>query len=356
MKVYFDVQELYYLPQYIPIKNELDRHGVSCTFIFYSEASISLVQNLEGQGLSKESIIVVNTYSEALAIYKSHCPDWLILGNAFLGLGWLSPKTKTALVSHGIGPKSCYYSVSETPTTVRFVEGPYRTDRLRQMYPTQSFVDTGYAKLDPAINGDLSSLKPSDFGLDDTKKTILYAPTFYPSSIERFSRSFPLDFKHYNIILKPHYFSLSIDKYKKQKALLGHWATFDNVYLAQVEESNILPFMAVSDALISDASSTLFEFAALDKPVIWCDFLKLRWGYRGILSFRFKRRMDQDLYKYADIAAHAKSYSQLLSVVDEQIRFPEQFSNQRAKYTLSLAGIVDGKVSERIVQYMLSHS
>ncbi len=356
MKVYFDVQELYYLPQYMPIRRELDKHGIDSAFLLYSSVSESMPSILIEAGIPCKSIKHVDGYENALALYRKEKPDWLILGNTFDGIDVLDNKTKTALVSHGIGPKSCYYTVSDMPTTVRFVEGPYRADRLRQMYPSQSFVDTGYAKLDPAINGDLSNLKPSDFGLDDTKKTILYAPTFYPSSIERFSRSFPLDFKHYNIILKPHYFSLSIDKYKKQKALLEHWSTFDNVYLAQVEESNILPFMAVSDALISDASSTLFEFAALDKPVIWCDFLKLRWGYRGILSFRFKKRMDQDLYKYADIAAHAKSYSQLLSVVNEQIRFPEQFSNQRAKYTLSLAGIVDGKVSERIVQYMLSHS
>lgn len=356
MKVYFDVQELYYLPQYIPIKKELSKQGINCIFVLYSEITNAMSQKLEKESVCPESIVVVSGHSEALSIYQTDRPDWLILGNMFAGLDMLSSKTKTALVSHGIGPKSCYYTVSDTPTDVRFVEGPYRTDRLRQMYPRQTFIDTGYAKLDPAVNGELLSLKPSDFGLDDTKKTILYAPTFYPSSIERFSRSFPLDFKHYNIILKPHYFSLSIEKYKKQKDLLEHWGDFDNVYLAPKEESNILPFMVISDALISDASSTLFEFAALDKPVIWCDFLKLRWGYRGILSFRFKKRMDQDLYKYADIAAHAKSYSQLLSVVDEQISFPEQFSNQRAKYTLSLAGVVDGKVSERIVNYMISHN
>ena len=353
MQVYFDVSELYYMPQYAPICSALTAAGVDCCFVFYRNRGLD---DLISSFREEFEVSYVDSVDEAVSVYQAKKPDWIIFGNKIHSIEKVQKYSKTALVSHGIGPKSCYYTVSDMPTTVRFVEGPYRADRLRQMYPSQSFVDTGYAKLDPAINGDLSNLKPSDFGLDDTKKTILYAPTFYPSSIERFSRSFPLDFKHYNIILKPHYFSLSIDKYKKQKALLEHWSTFDNVYLAQVEESNILPFMAVSDALISDASSTLFEFAALDKPVIWCDFLKLRWGYRGILSFRFKKRMDQDLYKYADIAAHAKSYSQLLSVVDEQIRFPEQFSNQRAKYTLSLAGIVDGKVSERIVQYMLSHS
>ncbi|MFY0640360.1 MAG: CDP-glycerol glycerophosphotransferase family protein [Bermanella sp.] len=335
------------MPQYIPVAQELIKKGFIITFVSHG-VNLGTIKGAKTDFIPKGM--------KEVDFYNRLKPDWLIIGNSFQEIARLNENIKTALVSHGIGPKACYYTVSDTPTDVRFVEGPYRTERLRQMYPNQTFIDTGYAKLDPAINGELSGSAPSDYGLDNNKKTLLYAPTFYPSSIERFSRSFPDDFGQYNIILKPHYFSLSIEKYKKQKALLEHWATFDNVYLAQVEESNILPFMAVSDVLISDASSTLFEFAALDKPVVWCDFLKLRWAYRGILKFRFKKRMDQDLYKYADIAAHAQSYAQLRNIVDEQIERPNQYAVQRAKYTLSLAGKVDGKASERIVNYMLQNS
>ena len=349
LNVTFDVQEFYYLPQYLPVAKILDSQGVSVSFVFYED----MATLFDSDFLKRYSCVVVSSHSEAICIYNEKSPDWLVIGNSFTGLELLGSNVKTALVSHGIGPKACYYTVSDTPTDVRFVEGPYRTDRLKKMYPEQAFIDTGYAKLDPAINGELAGLMPSNYGLDDKKKTILYAPTFYPSSIERFKKSFPQDFDDYNIILKPHYFSLSIDKYKKQRALLEYWGSFSNVYLAPAEESNILPFMSISDVLISDASSTLFEFAALDKPVVWCDFLKLRWGYRGFLKFRFKNRMDQDLYKYADIAVHAKSYAQLREVVDEQVAYPEQYASQRAKYTLSLVGIVDGKASERIVEYML---
>ncbi len=136
--------------------------------------------------------------------------------------------------------------------------------------------------------------------------------------------------------------------------MLEHWAGFDNVYLAPVEQFNLLPFMVTADLLISDVSSALFEFTALDKPVVWCDFFHLRWAYRGLFRFRFNKRVDADLYKYADVAAHAKTFLQLKAVVEQQINDEKMFSAQRKKYTEKLAGNVDGNCGSRIVDYLLS--
>ena len=352
IKVYFDVKEPYYLPQYTPVANILESRGVTCTFVFYVKQGHVQQQSTQ----IDYNVIWVKDEHQARQLYLAKRPDWLLIGNYFQDLGQIHEYTKTALLSHGIGPKACYYTVSDAKPSVRFVEGPYRTQRLKKMYPEQVFVDTGYAKLDPVIRGDMDEVKPSYYGLDDSKKTILYAPTFYPSSIECFSKGFAKEFSEYNIILKPHYFSLVSEKYKKQRQLLESWATSDNVYLARENEVNILPFMVVSDVLISDASSALFEFTALDKPVVWCDFYKLRWGYRGLFKFRFRERMDEDLYKYADIAVHAKSYKELKSVVDSQMINPAEYQQSRKGYTLALAGVVDGKASGRIAHYMLNNN
>ncbi len=356
MNVFFDVQELYYLPQYTPIIASLKKQGVEAVLVVYrTEIGIKTQSKLVGSLCPGANIEWVENEAQARALYLNRRPSWLIIGSDFDHLDGIHRNTKTALVNHGIGPKACYYDVSSSATNVRFVEGPYRTQRLQKMYPEQKFVDTGYAKLDPVVNGDLNHLKPSDWGLDDAKKTILYAPTFYPSSIEYLPKDFPKEFSEYNVILKPHYFSLANKKYKSQKRLLECWDKSDNVYLAKLDQVNIIPFMAVADVLISDASSTLFEFAALNKPVVWCDFYKLRWGYRGLLKFRFKKRMDEDLYKYADIAVHAKSYSELKNNVDSQVQDPNSYAEQRQKYSLALAGNVDGQCSERIVDYILSN-
>lgn len=352
MQVFFDVQQLYYLPQYTPLQKELEKNGVECTYVFYRDTELARQQALVASELGCQ-VRWVGSQSEAMSVYINEKPDWLIIGNFFDGLERLHPHTKSGLMSHGIGPKSCYYTVSDSNPTVRFVEGPYRTKRLQELYPKSQFVDVGYAKLDPIKSGELDSLTPRELGLDPKKPTLLYAPTFYPSSIERFSRKFPREFSEYNIIVKPHYFSLANKKYKKQRKRLELWSSESNVYLAGVDQVNILPYMAVADILISDASSTLFEFAALDKPVVWCDFYKLRAGYRGIFSYRFQKRMDEDLYKYADIAAHADSYESLRSVVDSQFENPNEYKDARRRYTEELAGLVDGCVSKRIAEYML---
>lgn len=353
MRVYFDVQQLYYVPQYTPVQQALESRGCECVYIFYRDSVLVEQQQTVAAGLNCRVIWVEGQY-QAKEVYLSDKPDWVVIGNYFDDLDSIHLNSKTALLSHGIGPKACYYTVSDSMPTVRFVEGPYRTQRLQELYPNSEFVDSGYAKLDPLLDGSNTIPSLESYGLDPNKKTILYAPTFYPSSIECFAKGFPKEFTEYNIIVKPHYFSLANKKYKKQKKLLNLWSKSENVYLAGIDDVNILPFMGVSDVLISDASSTLFEFAALNKPVVWCDFYKLRLGYRGVFKFRFKERMDQDLYKYADIALHAESYKDLKKCVDSQIADPEEKAVERIKYSEALAGKVDGKVSERIAQHIVN--
>ncbi len=351
--IYFDVLHPYYLPQYLPVSKQLLEAGEDVVFVIYKSKDLqaSLHSIVEALQLT---VIWVDNKEQAIKLYKEEQPNWVIFGNAFAELEQLRKRgCKTALMQHGIGPKSCYYDVSESDFDVRFVEGQYRLKRLKQRFPEKTFIDTGYAKLDPIINGTLKAIDLEDIGLNSSKKTLLYAPTFYPSSIEKMDKRWPEEFKEYNVIIKPHYFSLIKPNYKKHKRLLDFWSQFENVYLAPIGEINLNPFMQIADVLISDASSAIFEFTALNKPVVWCDFYKLRWAYRGIFSYRFKKRMDQDLYRYADIAAHAKSYRELKSVVDSQISMPESYENKRATYTLELAGVVDGKSASRIAHYLV---
>lgn len=354
VKIAFDVRGFYYLPHYTPIAGELARRGASCAYVIYRSRQAELQVLLEA-AVNEQSLNAqwVDGEDEALRYYQSHVPSWVCFANGFSRLDELPERTRTAQLWHGVGPKMIYYDKSLALMDVRFVEGDHRLRRLREMYPQANFVQTGYAKLDPLFKGEIQPFDLAEHGLDPQRPTILYAPTYYPSSLELFPDDWPAQYSAYNLVIKPHYFSWVGHKYQAQRNRLERWARADNVYVTRIQEDSLLPFMRTADLLISEASSSLFEFAALDKPIVWCDFLKLRWTYRGPLRYRYNKRMDPEMKQFSHVGAHARKYSELLGVVEEQIRRPEMHAASRQSCTRALVGPTDGYASARIADYML---
>ncbi|PIE70472.1 MAG: CDP-glycerol--poly(glycerophosphate) glycerophosphotransferase [Deltaproteobacteria bacterium] len=350
-RVIFDVQELYYLAQYLPVYRELKQRGIHSKFAIYKNRDFN---DLLRDTVAAEDLPVywVRNQRDALAFYLKEKADWVVFGNHFFDIDALHTVSKSAQFGHGVGPKMSYYTKSRTLMTVRFVEGQRRYDILKQMYPDGNFVLTGFAKLDPLFNREIPPFDIVRAGLDPSKTTLLYAPTFYPSSLECFPDQWPKQFDAYNLVVKPHFFSLAKAKYANQRKKLRKWASAPNVYVAQMSEHSLLPFMAASDVLISEASSALFEFAAFDKPIVWCDFYKLRWTYRGPLRYRFTRRMDQDIKNYAHLGAHVSRYRELKAVVDRSVSDPDAYAENRSEITQALVGATDGKASCRIADYL----
>ena len=267
VRVYFDTQHLYYLPQYLPVAQKLTNAGVECIFVLYPEEGFDELKKSE---LDKAEMAYhfLDSPKNAHLFYQQNKADWIFFGNPpqFCKSEKAKIKARLALVLHGIGPKAIYYTASEFPFDVRFVEGQQRLQRLQEKFPESGFVDTGYAKLAPLFDGTPASIGLREFGLSPNKPTVLYAPTFYPSSIEKFDESLPQLLADYNVLIKPHYFSLTKERYEGQRALFKKWATHANVHIAGVEDYNLIPFMQISDVMLSDASSAIFEYAALNKP------------------------------------------------------------------------------------------
>jgi len=336
------------------LQRVLAQRGIECRFVAYHNRPTQLAAMraaFERLGLPVEWFA---TKEEGLAFYRRERPDWLFFGNGYGYLAELAPETRTAMLYHGIGTKTDVYSPTLMAMDVRFVEGPHYARRLAELFPGANLQQVGYAKTDPLLwpaerrpRLDLAAL-----GLDPGKRTLLYAPTHMPSSFPKMADDFPAHFADFNVLVKAHSLSFFGGKKKSHRRLMELWSRAPNVHVAPFEQYDPLPYMTAADLLISDESSLPFEYAVLDRPIVWCDFLWVHWTRRGPLAYRLKRRLDASVDPYRDLAAHAPRYRDLRRVVEAELARPERLHESRRRAVAALVGPGDGRACERIADYL----
>jgi CDP-glycerol:poly(glycerophosphate) glycerophosphotransferase len=136
----------------------------------------------------------------------------------------------------------------------------------------------GFPKLDALVNGRIDAGHVcARLGLDRSRRTALYAPTWSPaSSLNMAGETIvgSLVAAAFNVIIKPH--DLSFD-FRSEKYSGGiDWRERlraierpGQVVVAQNADSS--PLMAASDVLVTDHSSIGFEFCLLDRPIVIID-------------------------------------------------------------------------------------
>lgn len=350
----FIVSELYYLPIYEPVALELKKNGLKSLFLIRQEYT------QRSTNTKDLAIDYITSKGYDYRILESDLSDFSSKFAVFSANGFKSydfDYSYTILMSHGIGTKGGYFDEEHTKFDIRFVEGSFRKSKMEELFPNikTKLYDVGFAKLDPAVN--ITNTERAQlikhYGLDPEKKTILYSPTFYPSTIERIKKNFPHDFEQYNIIIKPHAFSYELKRYKKHRHLMQYWSQFSNVYVAPISEFNLTPFMAIADVMLTDESSAMFEFIALDKPMICYRDVKLRWSYR-LFKKKLQKRMEPELEKFRDSFENAYSYQELCQMTEKALADPQKNSETRKKMALHLVGVTDGKVSQRIAKHLIN--
>ena len=90
------------------------------------------------------------------------------------------------MVYHGIGLKQSYYTDIDPRVDIRSVESVARFNELKS-HGHDNIVLTGYTKLDRLVNFSNPEIKFTNqkIELDPDKKSVLYAPSFYPTSIDK---------------------------------------------------------------------------------------------------------------------------------------------------------------------------
>ncbi len=347
----FVTHHLYYIPQFVPIAKELIKRDKKILFLLLGLDAPA--QNDIAKEFCVKNEFTYHFYNKAEPALN--CKFMINGANSFPKIN--VKYSYSALVVHGIGTKAGYYTEAQNEHDIRFVEGQNRVDKIRELFPdTKSkLYNVGFAKLDEtfSLSEPDKKILITKLKLNTDRDTILYAPTFYPSSIDRFPEDFPTYFKNYNIIIKPHFFSYIKRRYRHHIRLFNIWKEYSNVYVAGVEEFNLVPFMSMADIMISDESSAIFEFAALNKPVIINRNVQFRLSYR-LFKSKIRKRMDSNMDIFKNVAVPVHTFNELRPAVDYEIAHPENKEEERKQICKQIVGTVDGKVSERIADIMES--
>jgi glycosyltransferase involved in cell wall biosynthesis len=204
----------------------------------------------------------------------------------FWSMTWLPRRTRRVHLFHGVAGK---YGL-DAPTRIAPVVSTFdrlmfpNADRLRS-YAEAGLVDPdgptaaliGYPKVDCLVDGSLDRTAiSSGLGLDRSRPTVLYAPTWSPHSSlsasgEQIIRS--LAGLGLNVIVKLH--DRSYDRSHRASGGVDWDSRIERVCARHgvrfVRDMDVSPYLYAADALVTDHSSVGFEFMLLDRPIVVVD-------------------------------------------------------------------------------------
>jgi len=189
--------------------------------------------------------------------------------------------TLLCFLNHGTGIKTILYRNLSQHRDTRYqiyVEGRYREEKIRasgQQGRSEVHV-VGLPKLDGVFQGRYADRAGflAARGLDPGRPTVLFAPTYKPTCLYDVKDAvFEATAGRCNLVIKLHHYSW-MGKYaphEQHRIFERRVRRFPHARLVPMEEYNIVPWMAAADTLLSEASSTVFDFLALGKTGIIYD-------------------------------------------------------------------------------------
>jgi hypothetical protein len=262
-------------------------------------------------------------------------------------------------INHGTGMKTILYRLlAKTPHTryLIFVEGEYRRKRIEDfgVRGSSEIYVVGYPKLDPIFQGALDREEiMKRWDLDPAKKTVLFAPTYKPTCIGEVREHILQQTTGHNLIIKLH-------QYSWRGKYAPHWhhriyekalRNYPHARLVPPEEHNILPFIFVADTMLSEASSTIFEFLALGRVGIIYDLPCDRLSHHDGMPL-----LDEDNRMFLEGAfVHIHDPRRIGEAVREAVN-PDPRMKARVEHMRNqLFYKLDGRASERIVSIIEDH-
>jgi CDP-glycerol glycerophosphotransferase (TagB/SpsB family) len=234
-----------------------------------------------------------------------------------------------AQVFHGFaGEKKGHFRI-RSYFDLYLTQGPYFTKVFlenKKIHKNFQVIETGWSKVDNLFknNSELVKRKKNLLEKYNKEKILLYAPTFSPKLTsatylkkEIISIS---DKTSYLLLIKFH--PLMNDSLKKEYENTAK----ENTNILIYNDNDISDLLKISDLLISDTSSVIYEFSLLNKPVI---------TFNNIAKTKYW----QD----------SKIYKDLKSLVEDNLN-KDFFLEKRKELIKNYHPYTDGKSSHRMVE------
>lgn len=200
----------------------------------------------------------------------------LLLSPVYLKFDVAPRARQRVQIFHGVAITNCFLKPAINDYHRFFMIGPYMVRRfaekglLREDDPRIEMV--GMPKLDPLANGEIDADRiKRELELDPALPIVLYAPSGSYSSIEGEGmdvigrlRQMPV-----NLLVKLH--DKSRDFRRTFADWLGRVKKLQGGQVRVLDGFDIVPYLAVADALISDFSSAANEFLLRDRPIVFLD-------------------------------------------------------------------------------------
>ncbi len=174
-------------------------------------------------------------------------------------------------VFHGYAAEKKDHWVIRRYFDTYFTQGPFFTkgfERLARKYGDFEVLETGWPRQDWIFHNLHSFDAERERLLKESgrSKIVLYAPTFSPSltSLPYMQQALVDLVREKDVLLLLKFHPLTKAELKEEYRLLAE----KTEGMLWIDDYTVTKYMLMADAMISDTSSTIYEFLLLDKPVI----------------------------------------------------------------------------------------
>lgn len=203
----------------------------------------------------------------------------------------------------------------------------------------ESLILTGLPRNDQLfkVNDTLSLKLRKDLNIPENKKVILYAPTWRESHNKGSSYSLkpPINIERWKETLGDDYILL-LRTHIITNELQG--IQFDDFVRDASSYSDISKLLIISDVLISDYSSVIFDFSILEKPIICFGYDYDNYNKERGFYFDLKKELPNGVLKSEE------------EVLDKLLNMDYQFENIKTRNFKNKYLEVDGNATEKCVK------